>query len=182
MKIGILAIQGDFLSHKKKLEQLGVESILVKKPDELKGLDGLIIPGGESTTMSRIIQDMGLLEPLMELKDKKIPVFGTCAGLILMAKEIVDGEKVLSLGMLDIKVQRNAYGRQRESFEAKVMLQNGKEIHGVFIRAPRIIEVKNSVKVLGSIGKDPVLVQQESFLEATLIHRMFVEMVGQKLK
>ena len=143
MRIGILGFQGDFEEHKNIILQIGAEPVYVKYPDQLKHIDALILPGGESTHFARILTKYDLGE---SLKGFEKPILGTCAGIILLAKKIEGGYPGFSLEKLDIKISRNAYGRQRESFEDEVLVNwNGEErvINGVFIRAPRITDVGN---------------------------------------
>lgn len=186
MRIGILALQGDFALHEAVLKDLGVETVLVRKPAQLRDCDGLILPGGESTTFVRLMREGEMWEPLRRFCDER-PVFGTCAGLIVLASEVVN-QKVETLGVLDISVRRNAYGRQRESFVDAVQLEfDGREpFEGVFIRAPRIERVGDSVTVLGVRRDEPVLVTNGQVLAATFhpeltsdrrVHRYFLEMV-----
>ncbi len=187
MRIGILALQGDFAEHGKMLERLGVDTVLVRKPAELLGCSGLVLPGGESTTFVKLLRESELWEPMKAFCDSR-PVFGTCAGLIVLASEVVN-QKVDTLGALDISVRRNAYGRQRESFVDDVRLNfgnDGKTYQGVFIRAPKVERVGESVTVLGVRRDEPVLVSNGQILAATFhpelttdarIHAYFVEMV-----
>ena len=182
MKIGILALQGDFDAHRKRLEELGVEAILVKKPQQLDQIDGLIIPGGESSTFLKLLDAAGFAR-LREYVTTH-PVFGTCAGCILLAREVHNPQQV-GLGAIDIGVERNAYGRQINSFITTVPTKIG-EIELVFIRAPRITRVGDGVEVLATEKNDPVLVRQGKVLAATFhpelsndkrVHQVFVEMV-----
>lgn len=176
MKIGILALQGDFLEHAEILRDLGVEAIYVKNPVDLRGVDGIIIPGGESTTIGTLIQLRGLSEPLRELARSGTPLMGTCAGAILLAKKVVDrvvGETgQYTLELMDIRVVRNAFGRQKNSFIARVNLEGIGEVEGVFIRAPAIIETWGSARILGYVehpasGKVGVAAQQDNMLALT---------------
>ncbi len=187
MTIGILALQGDFEEHAQVLRDLGITPVFVTRPEQLEGLQGLILPGGESTTMTRLIRVEGLEPPLRELQRRGVPVFGTCAGVILMARALVQPDpRVVTLGFLDIVVERNAYGRQRESFEVTLQVKGVGPVPAVFIRAPKIVKVGPSVEVLAEHEGTPVLVRQDRFLGATFhpevvptpeIHRMFLEMV-----
>ncbi len=188
MKIGVLALQGDFEEHAAVLRNLGVEPVYVTRPEQLEHLHGLVIPGGESTTMTRLIRVEGLEEPLRGLRQRGVPVFGTCAGIILMARSLAQPDpRVLTLGFLDIVVQRNAYGRQRESFEVALQVKGIGEVPAVFIRAPRVVQVGPGVEVLAEQEGDPVLVRQDRFLGATFhpeivptpeIHRLFLDLVA----
>ncbi|MDZ7373822.1 MAG: pyridoxal 5'-phosphate synthase glutaminase subunit PdxT [candidate division KSB1 bacterium] len=187
MRIGVLALQGDFERHQQALQRLGIETVLVRKPGQLLGCDGLVLPGGESTTFVRLMREAELWEPLKQFCDQ-FPVFGTCAGLIVLAAELVN-QAVDTLGAIDISVRRNAYGRQRESFVGEVALAFGEDrrpYEGVFIRAPKIVRVGPSVTVLGTHRDEPVLVTNGTVLAATFhpeltqdlrIHSLFVEMV-----
>lgn len=190
-RIGVLALQGDFEEHLKAIEEAGGEGFLAKTPEDLEQADGLIIPGGESTTLLTLIRRHGLTDAFYELKEKGKPVFGTCAGLILMAREVVSGDLSHPFGFLDIGVERNAYGRQRESFEAQIEanLPDKARIPAVFIRAPRIARVGEGVEVLGTLEGEPVWVRQGPFMASTFhpeltpdrtVHRLFLEMVRGK--
>jgi len=165
--IGVLALQGAFREHQQALAALGVGSRQVKKPGDLDGLDGLIIPGGESTTMGKLLVDYHLLTPLKDKAAAGLPVFGTCAGLILMAKDIY-GSNQTRLDLLDILVARNAFGRQVESFEEKLLIPAVGEKHfpAVFIRAPYVMEAKPEVKILAAYKEKIVFVQQGKCLAA----------------
>lgn len=171
MKVGILALQGDFREHGSILESCDVEPVYIRRSSELEEVDGLIIPGGESTAISKLLRKWGLFSSLKEKAESGFPVFGTCAGLILMAEEV--NSPVPSLGLMDISVKRNAYGRQIESFEGKLALTNARSgltddaITGVFIRAPQVVRVGSGVDVLAVHDELPVLVRQENLLGAT---------------
>ena len=182
MLIGVLALQGDFDAHRKRLEELGATVVLVKKPEQLDKIDGLVIPGGESSTFLNLLGKEGF-EKLKEFVRVK-PTFGTCAGAILLAKEI-ENPKQLGLGALDIDIRRNAYGRQRESSIREGNFQDS-PIEMVFIRAPRIERTGPKVKVLGTEGKDTVVVQQGNIMAATFhpelsddptVHKAFLQLV-----
>ncbi|MBU1152156.1 pyridoxal 5'-phosphate synthase glutaminase subunit PdxT [Patescibacteria group bacterium] len=164
MKIAILDIQGSVVEHLRALEACGVDVVRVKKPADLEGCAGLVIPGGESTTLSKLLSRFGLRDAILAHKD--LGIWGTCAGAILLAKEIEDGEGVESLGLMDIKVKRNAYGRQLDSFEAEVVFA-GKKVPAVFIRAPKISEVKRSCDILASSGDEVVAVREGKYLATT---------------
>lgn len=183
MKIGVLALQGDFDAHRRRLEELGAEVILVKKPGQLDEIDGLVIPGGESSTFLKLLGEAGF-EKLKEFVRVK-PTFGTCAGAILLAAE-VENPRQSGLGALDITVRRNAYGRQLESSirEGKFC---GEPVEMVFIRAPKIARVGKNVEVLATEGSDAVAVRQGKTMAATFhpelsedtrVHRAFLELVG----
>ena len=164
MKIGVLAIQGDFDAHRRRLEELGAAVVLVRKPEELEGVDGLVIPGGESTTFLKLLEQDGFLERLREFVHAK-PTFGTCAGAILLAKEVSNPQQE-GLGAIDIGIRRNAYGRQVESFIEQTDSRMGR-IEAVFIRAPRIERVGPGVEVLAKEKNDPILVRQGKVMAAT---------------
>src|SRR5512147_668904 len=162
MKIGVLALQGDFDAHRRRLEELGADVVLVRKPEQLDEVDALVIPGGESTTFLKLLGEQGF----KQLKDFVLskPTFGTCAGCIMLANE-VENPKQTGLGAMDITVRRNAYGRQIDSFIDQVPaapeLEQGKgPLEMVFIRAPKIEKVGAGVEVLARQGGDPVLVRQ----------------------
>ena len=167
--VGVLALQGDYEAHKKQLDSLGVMAVEVRLPKDLENLDALIIPGGESTTMDKLIDRFDLREPLVNFCRNK-PVFGTCAGMIMLAKKIEDNlSGVEPFGLIDIDVLRNGYGRQVFSFEdeIKVNLNNGKSsLAATFIRAPRITRTGSSVKVLAEFKNNPVLVAQNNILSS----------------
>jgi pyridoxal 5'-phosphate synthase pdxT subunit len=151
MKVGVLALQGAFREHREVLDALGVEAVEVRTPEQVGALDALILPGGESTTMSKLLDTAGLRSPLAQLLADGMPVFGTCAGMILLARAVVDGRSdQQSFGAIDVVVRRNAYGRQRDSFETPLDVHGlrGGAFPGVFIRAPRIESVGDDVEVL----------------------------------
>lgn len=185
MKVGVLAVQGDFDAHRRRLEQLGAEVVLVKKPEQLDLVDALVIPGGESTTFLKFLEKGGFLEKLREFVRAK-PTFGTCAGAILLASE-VENPAQQSLRALDICVRRNAYGRQVDSFigEGETKLAGG-PLEMVFIRAPKIERVGPDVEVLAREKNDPVLVRQGNIMAATFhpelsedtrVHAEFLKLV-----
>jgi len=170
MKVGVLALQGAFREHREVLDALGVEAIEVRTPAELGALDALILPGGESTTMSQLLDSSGVRGPLAELLREGLPVLGTCAGMILLAREVVDGRPDQeSFGAIDVAVRRNAYGRQRDSFEADLTVDGltGGPFPGVFIRAPRIETVGEHVEVLARHDDVPVLARQGAVVVAS---------------
>jgi len=167
-RIGVLALQGDFEAHKRALERTGAEAVEVRTAAELEGLDGLILPGGESTTMLKLLDDEGLFEPLRRFGEER-PMFGTCAGAILLAKEVLNPAQK-SLGLVDMSIERNAYGRQLDSRVEKLAWggsRNGDRLEAVFIRAPIIRRVGPGVTVLATYQGAPVLVQQGKHLVAT---------------
>ena len=185
MKIGVLAIQGDYEAHKARLEELGAEVTLVRKPEQLDAIDGIVIPGGESSTFLNFLAERGFLEKLRDFVSTK-PTFGTCAGAILLAKH-VENPPQQSLDAMDIRIRRNAYGRQLESSIREAQSTLGqKPLEMVFIRAPKIVGTGKSVEVLATAGGDPVLVRQGKILAATFhpelsddtrVHQEFVKMV-----
>jgi len=184
MKIGVLALQGDFDAHRRRLEELGAEVGLVKKPEQFNGIDGLVIPGGESGTFLKLLGEGGFekLKQFVRLK----PTFGTCAGAILLATE-VENPKQAGLGAIDIRIRRNAYGRQIDS-----SIREGKfgdsPLEMVFIRAPKIEHVGTGVEVIATEGGDPVAVRQGTVMAATFhpelsedsrVHRAFLDLISQ---
>jgi len=189
LRIGVLALQGDFALHVKALARCGVEAVEVRKPEQLADVDGLVIPGGESTTLLKLMDEWHFVPALEKFHAAGKPMFGTCAGLILLARD-VQHPRQFSLGLIDVDVERNAYGRQRESFEAHgtAMLDGTPTpIEMMFIRAPRIRRVGEGVEVLARQGGDPVMVKQGTVLVATFhpevtdeqaVHRYFCEMVS----
>ena len=170
-RVGILALQGDVREHAVATRQAGGEPIEVRLPGDLVGLDALILPGGESTTMRRLIDLYGLSEPIVALARSGAPVYGTCAGMILLAARIADDDEPV-LGLLDITVQRNAYGRQLDSFEADLAIPSlGEEpLHGVFIRAPVVTEVGRDVEVLARDPDGSPVAVREGRVLATAFH------------
>jgi 5'-phosphate synthase pdxT subunit len=179
VKIGILAVQGDFREHAAMLRRLGAEPVEVRKPEQLDDVDGLIIPGGESTAITRLIRIYGLEETLRQFAR---PVFGTCAGMILLDRD--------NLGLVDVLVRRNAYGRQVASFEANLELAGEDEkLRGVFIRAPRVAEWGPEVQVLAELDGEPVLLRDGRYLVAsfhpeltddTRVHELFLDLVREE--
>lgn len=170
MKIGVLAIQGDFAEHITMLKCLGVETAEVRLPDHLAGLDGLIMPGGESTTIGKLAVDFGMLEPLREF-GKTHAIWGTCAGAIFLSKDA--RRKQPLLGIMDIIVQRNAFGRQVDSFEADLdipELGKGGTYHAIFIRAPIIEAVQADTKILSTLSDGRIVAAQQGKLLATSFH------------
>jgi pyridoxal 5'-phosphate synthase pdxT subunit len=202
MTIGVLALQGDFDAHRRRLEELGAEVVLVKKPEQLDLIDGLVIPGGESGTFLKLLGDAGFEKLKQFVKSK--PTFGTCAGAILLASEVENPEQI-GLGALNIRIRRNAYGRQIDSSiregkfrEGKFVANNNRSgdphegalreslIEMVFIRAPKIVHLGEGVEVLATEGTDPVIVRQGRTMAATFhpelsedtrVHRTFLELV-----
>jgi len=171
MRIGVLAAQGAFAEHIAILRQLEVETLPVRLPSELRGLDGLIIPGGESTSISRLILDYHLLNETRSLAKSGLPIFGTCAGMILLAKEVLDSD-VKSLGLMDIAIRRNAFGRQKESFETELTIPvlGEKPFPGVFIRAPIIERANDNVEILTRLTNGTGLAARQGRLLASAFH------------
>ena len=191
MQIGVLALQGAFAAHADCLTSIGVQSVEVRTPEQLNSVDALLMPGGESSTMSQLLESSGLFDPISSRITDGMPVFGTCAGMILLASEILDGRSdQRSFSAIDISVRRNAFGRQVNSFEATIQSSVG-DFHGVFIRAPRIERVGGEVEVLGSINDEPVLVRQGNVLAASFhpelsndarLHEYFVSITANRKK
>lgn len=184
--IGVLAIQGDFLEHRKMLDSIGIESKEVRLPDELENLEGLIIPGGESTTIVQLIDIYGLRAPLVDKVNQGLAIWGTCAGMIVIAKNLKD-RRPDPLGLMDIEVSRNAFGRQIDSFETDLDIQgmDGPPMHAIFIRAPLVTQIGTDVEILAEVddGK-PVAVKQNRVIatsfhpeltEDSRMHSMFVD-------
>jgi pyridoxal 5'-phosphate synthase pdxT subunit len=164
VKIGVLGLQGAVREHVRAIQANGAEAVVVKKATQLEGIDGLIFPGGESTTMRRLIDLYGFMEPMREFIAQGKPVFGTCAGLILLAKNIV-GYAEPHLGVMDVTVERNSFGRQRESFEVDLDIAHvGEGYNAVFIRAPHIVEAGENVEVLAKHEGRIVLAREGQFL------------------
>jgi 5'-phosphate synthase pdxT subunit len=191
MQVGVLALQGAFAAHSDCLASIGVQSVEVRNPQQLSNVDALLMPGGESSTMSQLLESSGLFDPIATRITEGMPVFGTCAGMILLASEILDGRSdQRSFSAIDISVRRNAFGRQFESFESTIATDVG-DFQGVFIRAPRIERVGAGVQVLGSIGDEPVLVRQGNVLAASFhpelsndarLHEYFVSVIAKRKK
>ncbi|MGH3033153.1 MAG: pyridoxal 5'-phosphate synthase glutaminase subunit PdxT [Gaiellaceae bacterium] len=178
LTIGVLAAQGNFREHAAMLRRLGADVVEVRKPEQLEGIDGLVIPGGESTAITRLIRLYGLEEAIRRFER---PVFGTCAGLILLDRR--------HLGLIDLEVERNAYGRQVHSFEADLALDGEEPLRGVFIRAPRVARTGPEVEVLAELDGDPVLLREGRVLVAAFhpeltddarVHGRFLEMVREE--
>jgi 5'-phosphate synthase pdxT subunit len=185
MRVGVLAIQGDYEAHKRRLEQLGAEVVLVRKPEQLDAIDAIVIPGGESSTFLNFLSERGFLEKLRDFVSTK-PTFGTCAGAILLATE-VENPPQQSLNALDIRIRRNAYGRQNESSIKEAATKLGSQpLEMVFIRAPKIMSTGKNVEVLATDNGDPVLVRQGKIMAATFhpelsadtrVHQEFLKLV-----
>jgi 5'-phosphate synthase pdxT subunit len=185
VKVGLLALQGDFEAHARAVRNAGADPFEVRTPSELASADALVIPGGESTTIRKLATDYGLLEPLRQRARDGLPIFGTCAGMIACARTITDGDAPI-LGVVDIDVRRNAYGRQAQSFEADIDVAGIGEMRAVFIRAPRVERVGPGVEVLASHGDEPVVVREGPVLLAAFhpeltgddrLHRLFLDSV-----
>lgn len=189
MKVGVLALQGAVSEHIGMLEQLGATAAAVKKVEDLHDLDGLVIPGGESTTISKLMHKYGLMEAVRQFGEAKKPIFGTCAGAILLAKEI-QGQDEYHLGLMEIKVERNAFGRQKESFEVNLPIAHvGADYPAVFIRAPYIVEVSERGDVLAKYEDKIVAARVDHYLacafhpeltEDTRLHKYFLDMIKEQ--
>lgn len=176
MKVGVLALQGDFREHSRVLEACGATPVEVRTPGQLAGVDCLVIPGGESTAIAKLARSAGLVEPIRERAAAGMPMLGTCAGMIVMASRVEDGEPLLSL--LDITVKRNAYGRQVDSFEADVDVEGiDHPVRAVFIRAPMVEEIGLGVRVLAEHEGHPVVLEQGNLVVASF----HPELVGETL-
>jgi pyridoxal 5'-phosphate synthase pdxT subunit len=171
MNIGVLALQGAFAEHVNVLRQIGVDAVEVRLPEQVPDLDGLILPGGESTTMRRLIDRWGLRQPILDLANRGAPLFGTCAGMIILSKDIADGDEPV-LPLLDVTVERNAFGRQLDSFETElaVPLLGDQPVHGVFIRAPVIERVGPEVDVMARLDDGRIVAVRERNVIATAFH------------
>lgn len=186
MRIGVLALQGAVTEHIRSTTRAGAEGLPVKKIEQLDEIDGLIIPGGESTTIGKLMRKYGFIEAIREFSAAGKPIFGTCAGLIVLAKEIEGGEEA-HLGLMDIVVARNAFGRQRESFETELVIKGiEKPVRAVFIRAPLILQTGEGVEALSTHNGEMVTARQGHLLAASFhpeltdddqLHRYFVDMV-----
>jgi len=191
MKIGVLALQGDFHEHEQALRKIGVTAVEVRLPQDLEGLDGLIIPGGESTSIGKLATTFNLIDPLKRFANAN-PVWGTCGGLVFMAKEVGFDQPIL--GVLDMVVERNAFGRQVDSFEEDLHIKgiDGGPFHGVFIRAPEVKEVGPSIEILCRVEDGRIVAVRNGHLLATSfhpeltddlrLHRYFIEMVAEKAR
>jgi 5'-phosphate synthase pdxT subunit len=193
MKIGVLALQGAFAEHIATLDKLKTEAIPVRLPHQLEGLDGLIIPGGESTTITKLMAHYKLKNKIIELAKQGFPIFGTCAGMIVLAGELASAGGVKPTGVMDIKVNRNAFGRQVDSFEAEISIPaiGKKPIVGVFIRAPLIESVGKEVEVLARLSDGTIVAARQGKLlvcsfhpeltDDTRFHQYFLDMVRGKV-
>ena len=185
LKIGVLALQGDFREHIEMIERCKADAVSIKSGSDLNGVDGLIIPGGESTAIGNLMQRNGLDKEIIKKHQNGMAVYGTCAGAILLSKNIVGSEQP-RLNLLDISVKRNDYGRQIDSFETELSIEKIGKFKGIFIRAPVIEKVNNGVKILSKFENNPVLIQKNNILASTFhpeltndkrVHEYFVEMV-----
>jgi 5'-phosphate synthase pdxT subunit len=192
MKVGVLGLQGDVREHAAALDSAGATPVMVKTPDALASVDALVIPGGESTTIGKLLDRSELLEPLRVRADNGMPLYGTCAGAILMSRHISGNQDApFRVPVLDVTTTRNAYGRQVDSFETDLDIEGLEEpFRAVFIRAPVIEEVGESVEVLAAVDGDPVLVRQGALLASTFhpemtgdnrVHQLFVSMIKESL-
>ncbi|MDC3417744.1 pyridoxal 5'-phosphate synthase glutaminase subunit PdxT [Aquibacillus salsiterrae] len=190
-KVGVLGLQGAVREHVQSIEASGAEALIIKRKEQLDEIDGLVLPGGESTTMRRLIDKYDFFDALINFGKSGKPIFGTCAGLILLAKEIV-GQDHAHLQLMDMKVERNAFGRQKDSFEAALNIKGiGADFDAVFIRAPYVVEVGDDVEVLASYKGNIVAARQGHYLcsafhpeltdDLRMVH-YFVEMVEQSIK
>lgn len=189
-KIGVLALQGDVREHFELLRGLDVASVAVKTIEDLETVDALVLPGGESTTIGFLLDEHAMIEPLRKKIDDGMPVLGTCAGAILLARSVRGSTSAKSwplIGALDIEVHRNAYGRQVDSFEADIEVEGAGAMHAVFIRAPVISSVGDDVKTLASYRDAPIVVRQHNIIAATFhpelshetgLHRLLVDAAG----
>jgi 5'-phosphate synthase pdxT subunit len=194
MKIGVLAAQGAFTEHIVALQRLEIEATAVRLPGDLDGIDGLIIPGGESTTISKLINDFSLAGPMKAAIENGLPVFGTCAGMIMLAKKISDGNGVKPLGVMDIAVKRNAFGRQVDSFETDLPIPvlGDNPFHAIFIRAPRIESIDPGVQVLSRLDDGSISAARQDnkvvcsfhpeLTDDLRFHRYFIDIVAGKKK
>jgi len=198
--VGVLALQGDVREHLAALESAGARAVTVRRPRELAGLDGLVLPGGESTTIDKLLRAFDLDGPLREALDAGLPAYGSCAGMILLARRLVDGiEDQRTLGVLDVTVRRNAFGRQVDSFETDLAVAGvddsaRRPVHAVFIRAPWVEEAGRGVEVLATVPGGPaagriVAVRQDAVLATSFhpeitgddrLHRLFVRIVEER--
>ncbi len=190
MKIGVLSLQGDVREHLNILNKIGVEGVRVRTRDELEKVSGLIIPGGESTTIGKLLKRFNLLDIIREKIEKGLPVFGTCAGFILLAKEIEPETGQPRIGVLNVKIRRNAFGRQIDSHEVDLEIKGfDKPFHAVFIRAPIVEKVGENVEILSRTDRGVVFVRQKNILgasfhpeltEDTRIHEMFIKTIKER--
>jgi len=185
MKVGVLALQGSFSDHVKILKKCKVDPVEVRLPKDLDEVSGLILPGGESTTIIKLMKLYGLDKAIIDKYNKGMPIYGTCAGAILLSKNIIDSKQE-SLNLVDISIKRNAYGRQIDSFEAELEIENIGEFKGIFIRAPVIESTNNGVNVLATFENKAVMIEQENVLISTFhpeltddtrVHKYFLDKI-----
>jgi 5'-phosphate synthase pdxT subunit len=185
LSVGVLALQGAVREHLQHIEQLGATGAAIKWPHELDRVGGLIIPGGESTTIGKLMLEYGFIDAIRDFHAQGKPIYGTCAGMILLAKKISEGDQPL-LSLMDIEARRNAFGRQRESFEADLEIKDVGSFKAVFIRAPWIEKIDNSVELMSEFGNIKVMARQGSILVSafhpeltgdTRIHKYFIDMI-----
>lgn len=171
VKVGVLALQGAFAEHCRALRELGTETVEVRLPGDLAGIDGLVIPGGESTTIGKLMAEYGLLDEVKKLSSRAMPIFGTCAGLIVLARRLADGQQPL-VGAMDITIRRNAFGRQLDSFETELNVSalGAAPFHGVFIRAPMIVEAGQGVEVLARLPNNGAVAARQGSILVTAFH------------
>jgi 5'-phosphate synthase pdxT subunit len=184
--VGVLALQGDVREHLRLLADEGVSTIEVKHPAQIEDIDALVIPGGESTTIGKLMTRFGLMEPLTDAIDQGLPMYGTCAGMILLSAQLTEGEQPL-MGVLDMVVRRNAFGRQNDSFEAPLAVDGLDEpFPAVFIRAPWVEKVGADIEVLATVDEHPVMVRQGHILATSFhpeltgdgrIHRLLIDLI-----
>lgn len=172
MRIGVLALQGAFIEHISVMQQLGVEASLVRLPSELNGLDGVIIPGGESTSMLNLMHSFNLIQPLRELAQAGFPILGTCAGMICLANKVSNNSSIEPLALMDMEVRRNAFGRQVDSFETELLVPalGSESFPGIFIRAPIIESLGLQVEVLATLPNGTAVAAKQGKLVATAFH------------
>ncbi|MFC1768744.1 pyridoxal 5'-phosphate synthase glutaminase subunit PdxT [Nanoarchaeota archaeon] len=185
MRIGILALQGAVREHAIILRKLNVTPVLVTRKEDLKDLDGFIIPGGESTTISDMLHLYNLHNPIKTLHKRGIPIYGTCAGAIILSKN-PESKKVKPLGLIDVTLQRNAYGTQKDSFETQINIKNIGKFHGIFIRAPIITAYNHNTQILSNFEDNPIMAVSDNILITTFhpeltkdtrVHELFITMV-----
>lgn len=185
MKIGVLALQGNVYEHSKIIKKLDADVVEVRLPEDLEKVDGLVIPGGESTAIIKLIEKAGLYKLIINRFRQGMPIYGTCAGAVLLSKEVLN-QKVETLGLMDISIKRNAYGRQIDSFETDLFSEEIGRYKGAFIRAPIIDQIHDGVKILSKFEEKPVLARQRNLLVSTFhpetvnetkVHRYFLDIV-----
>lgn len=190
MRVGVLALQGDFREHAQTVESLGAEAVLVRLPSDLEEIGALVIPGGESTTIGLLAERYGMVEPLRSAVSSGLPTLGTCAGMIFLAGATTEARPQVQLGVLDVAVRRNAFGRQVASFEADIEIAGLDEpLRAVFIRAPWIEKVGEGVEVLAEMDGHPVMVREGKVLATSFhpelagdgrVHRMLLDLAGEE--